>query len=42
MSDFLFEVNLIAEVRVRASDETVARKIVPTVLRAPSAAETRE
>ena len=39
MRDFLFEVNLIAEVRVRASDETVARKIVPTALRAPSGAE---
>ena len=32
MEDFKFKVNLVAVVRVRAGDESVARKIVPTVL----------
>ena len=32
MKDFAFKVNLVAVVRVRADDESVARKIVPTVL----------
>ena len=32
MEDFTFKVNLVAVVRVRAGDESVARKAVPTVL----------
>ena len=39
--DFTFKVNLVAVVRVRAGDESVARKIVPTVLGAPGIAEIR-
>jgi hypothetical protein len=39
MSDFAFKVNLVAVVRVRAADETTARKVVLTVLGAPGAAE---
>ena len=39
MKDFAFEVNLIAVVRVRAADESVARLVVPTVLGAPGNAE---
>jgi hypothetical protein len=31
MSEFTFKVNLIAVVRVRAADESVARQVVPTV-----------
>jgi hypothetical protein len=41
MKDFAFKVNLVAVVRVRAGDESVAREIVPTVLGAPSTAEIR-
>ena len=41
MEDFTFKVNLVAMVRVRAGDESVARKIVPTVLGAPGIAEIR-
>jgi hypothetical protein len=41
MEDFTFKVNLVAVVRVRAGDESVARKIVPTVLGAPGTAEIR-
>ena len=41
MEDFTFKVNLVAVVRVRASDESVARKIVPTILGAPGTAEIR-
>ena len=36
MSDFAFEVNIVAVVRVRAADENVALKVVPTVLGAPA------
>jgi hypothetical protein len=32
MKDFAFKVNLVAVVRVRADDESIARKVVPTVL----------
>ena len=39
MKDFAFKVNLVAVVRVRADDESVARKVVPTVLGAPGTAE---
>ena len=41
MDDFTFKVNLVAVVRVRASDESIARKIVPEVLGAPGTAEIR-
>ena len=41
MKDFAFKVNLVAVVRVRADDESVARKVVPTVLGAPSTVEIR-
>ena len=41
MSDFAFKVNIVAVVRVRAADENVALKVVPTVLGAPGAAEIR-
>ena len=39
MKDFTFKVNLVAVVRVRADDESVARKVVPTVLGAPGTVE---
>jgi Arc/MetJ family transcription regulator len=39
MRDFEFKVNLMAVVRVRAADESVARQVVPDVLGAPSTAE---
>ena len=32
MEDFAFKVYLVAVVRVRADDKSVARKVVPTVL----------
>jgi hypothetical protein len=38
---FALKINLVAMVRVRASDEKAARKIVPTVLRAPDTTELR-
>ena len=41
MKDFAFKVNLVAVVRVRADDESIARKVVPTVLGAPGTAEIR-
>jgi hypothetical protein len=41
MSDFAFKVNIVAVVRVRAADENVALKVVPTVLRAPADVEIR-
>jgi hypothetical protein len=41
LEDFTFKVNLVAVVRVRADDESVARTVVPTVLRAPSTGEIR-
>ena len=37
----MFKVNLVAVVRVRAADQAVARKVVPTVLRAPGTVEIR-
>jgi Arc/MetJ family transcription regulator len=39
MRDFEFKVNLVAVVRVRAVDESVARQVVPDVLGAPGTAE---
>ena len=39
MDDFAFKVNIVAVVRVRAADESVARKVVLTVLRSPGTVE---
>ena len=39
VKDFIFKVNLVAVVRVRAADENTARQVVPTVLGAPGNAE---
>ena len=39
MRDFTFQVQLVAVVRVRAADESVARQVVPTVLGAPGSTE---
>jgi hypothetical protein len=41
MSEFAFEVNIVAVVRVHAADENVAREAVSTVLGAPAVAEIR-
>ena len=41
MKDFGFKVNLVAVVRVRADDESIARKVVPTVVGAPDPADIR-
>jgi hypothetical protein len=41
MRDFEFKVNLVAVVRVRAADESVAREVVPHVLGAPGTDEIR-
>jgi hypothetical protein len=41
MKDFTFKVDLVAVVRVRADDESIARKVVPTVLGAPGTADIR-
>jgi hypothetical protein len=42
MKDFEFKVNLVAVVRVRAADESVARQVVPEALGAPGTAEIRQ
>jgi hypothetical protein len=39
LKDFTFKVNLIAVVRVRAPDQSVAREVVPTVLGSPGSTE---
>ena len=39
MEDFAFKVKLVAVVRVRAANESVARQVVPAVLGAPSTTE---
>src|SRR5262245_17722179 len=39
MGDFAFKVNLVAVVQVRAADENTARRVIPTALGAPGAAE---
>jgi hypothetical protein len=39
MKDFAFKVDLVAVVRVRAANESVARAVVPTVLGAPGSTE---
>jgi hypothetical protein len=41
VKDFAFKIDLVAMVRVRAADEKVARKIVPTALKAPDTTELR-
>jgi hypothetical protein len=41
MANFSFKTDLIAVMRVRARDEMLARKVVPTALRGPSAVEIR-
>jgi hypothetical protein len=37
--DFTLKVTILAKVRVLAADESVARKVIPTVLGSPSTAE---
>ena len=39
MKNFTFKVNLVAVVRVRAKDESVAREVIPDVLGAPGTSE---
>ena len=39
MSEFTFKVNLVAVVRARAADESVARQVVSTILGAPGTVE---
>jgi hypothetical protein len=39
MAEYLFEVKLVAVVRVRASEESLARRVLPSVLGSPSTAE---
>jgi hypothetical protein len=39
MKDFEFKINLVAVVRVRAADESVARQMVPKVLGTPDLTE---
>jgi hypothetical protein len=39
MKDFEFQVKLIAEVRVQAADQSVARQVVPSALAAPDSTE---
>ena len=39
MSEFTFKVNLVAVVRVRAADESVASQVVSTILGAPGTVE---
>ena len=41
MVDFAFTVNIVAVVQVRAADESVARRVVPTVLGSPGTVELR-
>ena len=41
VDDFAFTVNIVAVVRVRAAEESVARRVVPTVLGAPGTVELR-
>jgi hypothetical protein len=39
MREFAFKVNLVAVVRVRAADESIARQVAPEVLGAPGSIE---
>jgi hypothetical protein len=41
VDDFAFTVNIVAVVRVRAAEESIARRVVPTVLGAPGTVELR-
>jgi hypothetical protein len=41
VQEYAFQVKLVAVVRVRAPDETLARKVVPSVLGSPGTAEIR-
>ena len=41
MNEYVFEVQLVAAVRVQAMDENVARKVVSSVLGSPGTAEVR-
>ena len=41
LQEYAFQVNLVAVVRVRAADEALARKVVPSVLGSPGTAEIR-
>jgi hypothetical protein len=41
MEYFAFKVNFVAVVRVLADDQSAARKVVPTVIGAPSTVEIR-
>jgi hypothetical protein len=41
LQEYAFQVNLVAVVRVRAADEILARKVVPSVLGSPGTTEIR-
>ena len=41
LQEYAFQVNLVAVVRVRAADQTLARKVVPSVLGSPGTSEIR-
>ena len=41
MREYAFEVKLVAVVRVRAAEEALARKVVPSVLGSPGTVEIR-
>jgi len=41
VQEYAFQVKLVAVVRVRATDEVLARKIIPSVLGSPGTAEIR-
>ena len=41
MQEYAFQVKLVAIVRVRAADEALARKVVPSVLGSPGNVEIR-
>ena len=41
MNEYVFEMQIVAAVRVHAVDENVARKVVPSVLGSPGTAEIR-
>jgi hypothetical protein len=41
VQEYAFQVKLVAVVRVRATDEVLARKVIPSVLGSPGTAEIR-
>ena len=41
VQEYAFQVKLVAVVRVRATDEVLARKVIPSVLASPGTAEIR-